>query len=161
MLRIVRTSAAENKFLGENVHPSVRIQIHRLGKPISTLFLCLWPFVAVAQAPGTGAITGTVFDPSSAVVANASISVVCEEANISRTTATAADGTFSVYLLPPGACSVSVEAHGFNKEIVPDVSVTVSETAKFDIHLLVSAAANEVNNRSSHCRWPIEISPRF
>jgi len=144
MLRIVRTSAAENKFLGENVHRSVRIQIHRLGKPISTLFLCLWPFVAVAQAPGTGAITGTVFDPSSAVVANASISVVCEEANISRTTATAADGTFSVYLLPPGACSVSVEAHGFNKEIVPDVSVTVSETAKFDIHLLVSAAANEV-----------------
>jgi hypothetical protein len=130
--------------LGDNLHSSVRTQIHQLRKLISASLFCLLPFVAAAQAPGTGAITGTVFDPTSSVVANASVSVVCQQANISRTTATAADGTFSVYLLPPGACSVSVESNGFNKETVRDVAVTVSETAKLDVHLVVSTAANEV-----------------
>lgn len=100
---------------------------------------------ARGQAPGTGAITGTVYDPSSAVVANANVSVTCEEANVSRSVITSAEGTFSVYLLPPGSCSVAVSASGFSTETVRDAVVAVSETAVISVHLSVGGSTTTVD----------------
>ena len=100
--------------------------------------------VLAAQAPGTGAIRGTVFDSSNAVVANASVAVTCEYASVSRSARTSSDGVFSVTLLPSGPCSVAVDAPGFKRETVAAVAVAVSETAALEIHLSVSGATSEV-----------------
>lgn len=117
----------------------------------SVRFLAGIPFVLCiafgvrAQAPGTGAITGTVYDPSAAVVANANVSVACEQAGVSRSVTTSADGAFSVYLLPPGPCSLVVSASGFRPETVRDAVVAVSETAVMDIHLTVGGSTTVVD----------------
>ncbi len=107
------------------------------------LFLLLESFVA-AQAPGTGALVGQVFDPSRAVVAGAQVSVVSEETNFSRRARTTPDGLFRVALLPPGNYSVAVEVPGFKRKTLRSVQVVVSETALVDVELEVGAATTQV-----------------
>src|SRR5580700_3104315 len=65
----------KRNYLGENLYSSVRFGVRRFVKSISALLFFVLPVAAAAQAPGTGGIAGTVFDPSNAVVANASVSV--------------------------------------------------------------------------------------
>ncbi len=55
----------------------------------------------LAQGGATGAISGTVLDPSGAVVASAEIRIVNQDTGtLTRTTATDANGSFTATLLP-------------------------------------------------------------
>ena len=112
------------------------------------VFLCvaflLLGSVLSAQAPGTGALAGQVFDPTRAVVAGAQVSVVSEETNLSRTARTTPDGVFRVPLLPPGKYSVVVEVPGFKQKTLRAVQVVVSETASVEVDLEVGAATAQV-----------------
>jgi Carboxypeptidase regulatory-like domain/TonB-dependent Receptor Plug Domain/TonB dependent receptor len=92
-----------------------------------------------AQAPGTGAIAGSISDPSGAVVAHARVSVISEETNSSRTVNATAEGVFRVPLLLPGNYSIVVEQAGFKQKIMHSVHVVVSETAVVDVKLEVGA----------------------
>src|ERR1700683_1225627 len=65
-----------------------------------------------AQAPGTGAIAGSISDPSGAVIPHARVTVVSEETAASREAATSAEGLFRVPLLPPGNYSLDAAARG-------------------------------------------------
>lgn len=107
------------------------------------VFLFLETFVA-AQAPGTGALAGQVFDPSHAVVVAARVSVTSEETNLSRTVRTSAEGSFRVQLLPPGNYSVLIEMPGFKRKTLRSVQVVVSETARVEIELEVGEATTQV-----------------
>ena len=93
------------------------------------------------QAPGTGAIAGTVYDPSGAVVAGARISVLSEETGSSRKVQTTPEGLFRVQLLPPGNYSLVVEGPGFKQQIMHSVPVVASETAVVNVNLEVGAAS--------------------
>lgn len=104
---------------------------------VTASFLC-------AQAPGTGAIAGSVLDPSGAVVANARVSVVSEETNSSRTLNTASQGEFRVSLLLPGNYTVIVEQAGFKQKILRSIHVVVSETALVNISLEVGSTSVKV-----------------
>src|SRR5260370_1600049 len=110
---------------------------------VAIFFLFLESFVA-AQAPGTGALVGQVFDPSRAVVAGAQVSVVSEETNFSRTVRTTSEGLFRVALLPPGNYSVTVEVPRFKRKMLRSVQVVVSETALVDVELEVGAVTAQV-----------------
>jgi hypothetical protein len=92
-----------------------------------------------AQAPGTGAIAGTISDPTGAVVANARVSAVSEETNSSRTVNTAADGVFRIPLLRPGNYSMVIEEAGFKQKMMRSIHVVVSETAVVDVALELGA----------------------
>jgi hypothetical protein len=115
---------------------------------LSTLSLFL-ESVALAQAPGTGALAGQVFDPSRAVVVGAQVSVISEETNLSRTLRTAAEGLFRAQLLPPGKYSVVVEAPGFKRKTLHSVQVAVTETALVEIELEVGAPNTQVQVEGS------------
>jgi carboxypeptidase family protein/TonB-dependent receptor-like protein len=109
------------------------------------LCAALVPMSLAAQAPGTGAITGTVFDPSGAVVADATVSIACDEGNVSRSARSSAEGTFSVPLLPPGNCSATVDAAGFQRMTFSSIAVTVAETAVVNVRLAIGTQATAVN----------------
>jgi len=120
----------------------MKSHVHFLRSAIQHgLPVLLFAGLVSAQAPGTGAIRGTVSDPSGAVVANARISIVNEQTNSSRSVGTAADGTFRVPLLPPGNYSIVVENAGFKQNILHSVHVVVSETAVLSIKLKVGTDA--------------------
>src|SRR5262249_29495039 len=92
-------------------------------------WMFFWTSVLSAQSPGTGAITGEVFDQSEAVVPGAHVAIVNEETSQSRSVNANSDGFFRAPLLSPGNYSLTVQAPGFEKEVVSFVRVAVAETA--------------------------------
>ncbi|HKI00236.1 MAG TPA: TonB-dependent receptor [Candidatus Sulfotelmatobacter sp.] len=108
--------------------------------PLLGLFLT----TAVFASGPTGTITGTVTDPSGAVVRKARITVVNEATNAMRDAETNDDGDFTVALLPPGRYRVTAESAGFRKSIFSEVTVNVDQTVRVDFALEIGAATEEV-----------------
>ena len=63
----------------------------------------------------TAQITGTVTDPSGAVVTTANVAVTRESTGIQSSAKTNQAGAYSVPLLQPGVYRVEVQAPGFKK----------------------------------------------
>src|SRR5437016_5646056 len=76
-------------------------------------FALLLALSAFAQQGSTGAIMGTVSDPSGQVVPGAAVKVISELNGEERATNTNETGDFFVGALIPGPYSVRVEASGF------------------------------------------------
>ena len=93
---------------------------------------------AFGQTPGTGAISGVVYDPSNRVIANAEILSVNEATNMSRSATTTSEGVFRVPLLPPGSYTVTVKATGFAEHTSQSILVTASETSNLNVTLAVA-----------------------
>ena len=98
----------------------------------------------LAQAPGTGAIRGTVFDQSEHVVSNASIHIENLATHMSRAVFTNGAGEYSVALLPPGDYTGVAKAGGFADAKTASIAIVVSETSTVDFHLTVAAAPTTV-----------------
>ena len=98
-------------------------------------FLFLFTAPVFAQTPGTGAIEGTVYDPSGRVLAKANVSIVNDATHVSRVAVTGADGGFIASLLVPGSYSLAVKAEGFDEKDAHAVPVVVSETSSVEFHL--------------------------
>jgi len=63
---------------------------------------------AFAQGGATGAISGTVLDPTGAVVANADVRMINQDTGtVTRATKTDASGTFTATLLPVATYTVT------------------------------------------------------
>jgi len=92
----------------------------------------------------TGTITGTVTDPSGAVVRKARITVLNEATNAVRDAETNDDGDYTVALLPPGRYQVTAESAGFRKSIFSDVPVDVDQTVRIDFALVIGATNEEI-----------------
>jgi hypothetical protein len=98
----------------------------------------------LAQSAGTGALEGTVTDPTGAVVPNVAVTVSNTETNQARNTTTNADGTYRFTLLPPGTYRVRFSAVGFKTAEVASVTVNVTETPVLDRALDVGTQAESI-----------------
>jgi hypothetical protein len=103
----------------------------------------LVPSVLLAQNSTTGAISGTVTDPSNAVVGSAAITLTNTETGISATTTTSSVGAFSFPLLQPGAYKVTVKQQGF-RTTEKTAPVAVGQTSTVNIQLVLGAGAEVV-----------------
>ena len=110
----------------------------------SSLGIVLILTTTVFASGPTGTITGTVTDPSGAVVPKARITVINEATNAIRDAESNGDGDYTVALLPPGRYRVTAESAGFRKSIFSDVTVDVDQTMRVDFALVVGAATEEV-----------------
>ena len=72
------------------------------------------PTAAVAQDYTNGTLTGTVEGTNGQAVSGATVTIVSNAQGISRSTTTAANGSFRVPLIPTGSYSVTVSASGFD-----------------------------------------------
>src|ERR1700690_3641082 len=98
-----------------------------LGVLALLLFLIMMPapIRLAAQDSATGAIRGTVFDPTGGRIAQAPI-VVVNAATGARYTATSdAEGRFAIDLLPPGDYSARAVAQGMSPQVSPPLHVDV------------------------------------
>ena len=86
----------------------------------------------LAQSAGTSALTGTVTDPSGAVIPNVTVTATNTGNNAARTAVTGADGTYRFTLLPPGTYRVRFVANGFKSGEVSAVTLNVTETPVLD-----------------------------
>ena len=87
----------------------------------------------------TGSISGTVTDPSGAVVTNATVTAKNTATGAVRTATTSSAGTYLISNLPPGPYEVSISASGF-AEFKQAVTVTVASHNSVSPRLVVAQA---------------------
>jgi len=75
-----------------------------------------------------GVITGTITDPTGAVVPGATVTITNVGTNISQTTTTGSDGSYRFPLVPPGSYTLEIKAANFGGVRVSGVVVEASQT---------------------------------
>jgi hypothetical protein len=103
----------------------------------------VFSIVAFGQA-GTGTISGTVTDPTGAVIANAPVEVRSADTNVPYPTVTTDTGAYTVLRLPPGPYSVIVTAPGFKKLTRTGLVVDAGQVLPLDLKLDIGAATDAV-----------------
>jgi Carboxypeptidase regulatory-like domain/TonB-dependent Receptor Plug Domain len=111
------------------------------------LFICVSP--ALAQSASTGALAGTVTDPSGGVIAGADVTATSLATGQVRAATTDANGSYKFSLLPPGNYSVRFSAKGFKTAEVPSTAVNVTETVELDRSLEIGSQNQEVTVSST------------
>lgn len=102
------------------------------------------------QAQGiTGSITGTVTDPSGAVIGGATVTIRQVETNALRSTTTSDAGTYTVTQLPPGTYEVKVEKAGFKSSTQTGIVLVIDQTAQINSQLTVGSQAESVEVTST------------
>ncbi len=128
-------------------------EIWRRGRCRIGLFLFTGLFLATvlvtppglrAQSSSTGALTGRLTDSSGAAVPNATVTLTSADTAQARTTMTEADGTYKFGLLPPGKYQLRIEASGFKAVDIPNLTVSVTETAVLDRALEVGSQTQTI-----------------
>jgi outer membrane receptor protein involved in Fe transport len=92
----------------------------------------------------TATLSGAVRDPQSAIVPNASITVVQVDTGQSRDTTSSSSGDYSIPNLPAGRYRITASAPGFKKMVLPSIELQVNQQATLDLLLEVGAIADEV-----------------
>ena len=115
----------------------------RLFLPFALVLILIWLTPASAQTD-RGSITGTVTDPSGAVVANAKVTATSGDTGEIRTTNTSDEGTFTLPELKAGPWKLTVEAAGFSSATIEKVQVAVQVVRRADIQLQIGEISNVV-----------------
>jgi outer membrane receptor protein involved in Fe transport len=110
---------------------------------LTILLLLTFTGMALAQSAETGQISGTVTDPTGAVVPGAKVTVTSVGTQAVRTTTTNSSGSYTVSGLPPTNYQVAIEAAGFAKQ-VSMVNVAVGGHTILDAKLQVGKATEVV-----------------
>jgi hypothetical protein len=107
---------------------------------------CLTLFVVVClSALGQtfqGSFTGTVTDPTQAVIPGAVVTVTEKDKGFSRAVTTSKDGSFQVPLLPPGRYTITAEKEGFQKYVSSPLTLLVNQHLRQDISLQLGQVGN-------------------
>ncbi len=107
------------------------------------LLLLLAPCL-MAQTAATGALQGTVTDPTGAVVPNTTVTLTSTATGQERTATTSVDGTYRFPLLPPGTYDIKFAAAGFKGAEAKGITVNVTENPVFNQKLDVGGATEEI-----------------
>ncbi len=116
--------------------------IWRLGMLLSLALFAFTPF-AISQSGGNVAISGTIMDPSNAVVPAAKISVTENSTGVTRTTISNGSGQFNVPSLAPGTYTVKVSAKGFAQS-VQTFTLLADQVRNLNVHLQVGQQNQQI-----------------
>jgi hypothetical protein len=97
--------------------------------------LCTLPMHG--QTADTGAIAGTVSDPSGALVPHAVVVINSQSTGEKRDLSTDGKGNFSVQFLSPGMYDLTVRPAGFEPFILNRVQVQITEVSRLKVQLVL------------------------
>src|SRR3984885_8435143 len=100
--------------------------------------------LAVFAQGDRGTITGTVTDPTGAVVPNANIQITNSDTAAVYKVGTTSTGNYTLPNLPAGSYVLTVDASGFKKFERPGLVVQLAETGGVDAVLQVGASTDTV-----------------
>ena len=107
------------------------------------IFFCLFAFPAFAQFD-TGSITGTVTDPTGAIVPRATVTVTNVGTGIQTDLAADQRGIFVASALPFGTYVVAVKASGFAETKSSPIKISVGAMVQLNLVLAVAASQETV-----------------
>src|SRR5579871_3088920 len=114
---------------------------------IASLAVCFLLVVGMAHGQGVGAsgdITGTVTDPSGAVVPNAAVIATATDKGIKHTVTSDSKGQYHFVGLAPTTYDVASQLSGFQTSIQKGVILNVGETVILDFHMKVTQVSEQV-----------------
>src|SRR4051812_27502011 len=91
-----------------------------------------------------GTVTGTVVDPSGAVVASVPIEIRNVETGLNYSAASTATGNFTVAQLPVGVYRLEAAAPGFKRFQQENIRVQVGQTIRIDVSIEVGASTESI-----------------
>src|SRR4051812_12695987 len=101
-------------------------------------------FHAGLFAQETGSITGQVFDPNGAVVANAAVTVKNEATGASFSATSDDTGFYRAPQLVPGTYSITASLTGFRTLARPGIQVRVNDRLRVDLTLEIGSTSETV-----------------
>ncbi len=111
------------------------------------VLLCVFPFlltVVLAQDASTGAIRGTVHDPTQARVVGAGVVVTNLQTGLKYNLVTDDAGVFSAQLLPPGDYEFLVTAPGMTPYRETSIHVDLGALVELEAHLVLSKSTTQL-----------------
>lgn len=112
-------------------------------KTFTVLFGLMLALPSLAHAQGLGSISGTVTDPSGAIVVSAQVKVADPATGFSRTTTTDSAGYFVISSLRPADYTVTVTSPGFRTFTQNKVTLQADQVLSLNPRLVVGST-NEV-----------------
>jgi hypothetical protein len=125
--------------------------LSRCAVVLSTALLFLFalsPKATRAQTV-TGNITGAVTDPNGAVVVGATVTARNAQTGVESRATTNQAGVYGIRFLPIGRYTLTVTANGFATQTVPEFSLEIDQTAKFNLQLTVGSTSQTVSVNES------------
>ena len=124
--------------------PMFRSRFSFAAFSVLVLAICLVATTPRLSAQSTASITGTVTDPTGAIVPNATVTVRNQATGEERTTQTDAAGLYLVPSLAVGSYRVEVKATGMQTMAAADLPVTVGTTVRQDFNLKIAATSETI-----------------
>ena len=108
------------------------------------------PFLLFASTlPGmaqtvTGAVRGTITDPSGAIVSGATVTATNTATGVQTSATTNQTGEYSIRFLQIGSYTLAVQASGFERAAYGPFSLEIDQMAKIDIPLHIGSTSTSV-----------------
>ena len=116
----------------------------RFGSAVRLTLMVLMTLVLAVAQSDRGTITGTVTDPTSAVIPGAAIHARNTAMGSEYDTVSTATGNYTLPSLIAGSYDLTVSAAGFSKYIQHGITVQVVQTLRVDVVLAVGATSESV-----------------
>ncbi|HTF65628.1 MAG TPA: carboxypeptidase regulatory-like domain-containing protein [Edaphobacter sp.] len=120
--------------------------ISRMSLGLAALLLfaaALAPHALLAQID-TGGITGTVMDPSRAVIPSAKITLTNQATGVVNQTESTSAGTYSLTGIQPGTYTLRAAAPGFQIFLVQGLDVHIEHTLTVDVQFVTGSVNEQV-----------------
>src|SRR6185436_1706415 len=114
------------------------------------LFALVMMLAMIASAPSVraqaidGNLTGTVVDPTGAIIPNATVEITNTRTGIKTSARTGTDGLYRFNNLPVGTYEISVAATGFSKSGLKNVQVELNRTSTANVAMQVQGVTQEL-----------------
>jgi len=112
--------------------------------------LTLGAIPSAAQGTTSGTITGTVVDPTGAVIPGAIITVTDLSTKSKRTTVTTSGGEYVLADVPPGTYSLLASKPGFSEDQVKNLTVSIGTQTTANFKMAIGAESTVITVEASN-----------
>jgi|HubBroStandDraft_6_1064221.scaffolds.fasta_scaffold02672_5 hypothetical protein len=129
--------------------------MHRLLLAFPFRFLCIWGLIALVGLPASwcaaanGSVSGTLKDPSGAVVEGARITLVNTALRAEYKTTSNGQGFYCFPLLPVGRYDLTIEAPGFKTQTKTNLMVDTDAAPRVDAVLALERLSESITVEAS------------
>ncbi len=135
------------------------LKTFRIYIPVMLAFACCFSAPpSNAQTAATGALLGTVTDPSGGMVASAQIELLNTATGIKANTVTGTGGDYAFAGVAPGTYSVTATAPGFRTTQVTAVNVQVNTSATVNFKLELGEVSSKVEVSAAEAQVELQTA---